>query len=465
MAEQIMQNAAGKTIPAGYKQTEVGVIPEDWDLTPLGNLIEKIEYGSSSKSHVKGLVPVLRMGNLQDGKINWDDLVFTSNSFEIDKYCLNKGDVLFNRTNSIDLVGKTSIYDGWRKAIFAGYLIRIKTNQLVLDSNYLNFILNTPFARAYGLKVVSVGVSQANINGQKLKTYPIPHPKQVEEQTAIANVLSDSDALIDALEQLIAKKQAIKSATMQQLLTGRTRLPAFTLRPDGTKKGYKPSELGEIPEDWEVMTYGEIFTFLSTSTNSRADLSNIGEYGYIHYGDIHTKFNNALDLNEFNLPRISSHLASSSFVENGDVVMADASEDYEGIGKSVEICNVGSKKVVAGLHTFLLRDKNKYMADGYRGYLHCIPAVKNSFDRLATGMKVYGLSKNNLAVVPVPVPSQKEQTAIATILSDMDNELQALIQKLEKASALKQGMMQQLLTGKIRLPLPPNTTQGASDAN
>ena len=83
----------------------------------------------------------------------------------------------------------------------------------------------------------------------------------VQEQTAIANVLSDSDALIGALEQLIAKKQAIKSATMQQLLTGRIRLPAFALRPDGTQKGYKPSELGEIPEDWEVVSLGNLLAY------------------------------------------------------------------------------------------------------------------------------------------------------------------------------------------------------------
>ncbi|MFQ1759551.1 restriction endonuclease subunit S [Aeromonas veronii] len=454
MAEQIMQNAVGKNIPAGYKQTEVGVIPKDWVVSSIGEVGELTSSKRIFESdYVTDGIPFYRgqeISALIEGK-EMKNVCFISKSrfhqLAVRYGAPQRGDILITAVGTLGnsfLVNVDEPFyfkDGnliWLRnisGVFPGYLIR-----------QLHFHKNEIVDNA-------IGSSQKALTIVVLKDFKFPLPINKQEQTAIANVLSDSDALIDVLEQLIAKKQAVKSATMQQLLTGRTRLPAFALRPDGTKKGYKPSELGEIPEDWEVMTYGEIFTFLSTSTNSRADLSNIGEYGYIHYGDIHTKFNNALDLNKFNLPRISSHLASSSFVENGDVVMADASEDYEGIGKSVEVCNVGSKKVVAGLHTFLLRDKNKYIADGYRGYLHCIPAVKNAFDRLATGMKVYGLSKNNLAVVPVPVPSQKEQTAIATILSDMDNELQALTQKLEKARALKQGMMQQLLTGKIRLPL------------
>ncbi|MGI3476534.1 restriction endonuclease subunit S [Providencia stuartii] len=131
--------------------------------------------------------------------------------------------------------------------------------------------------------------------------------------------------------------------------------------------------------------------------------------------------------------------------------MADASEDYEGIGKSVEVFNVADKQLIAGLHTFLLRDKYKVLADGFRGYLHTIPSVKNTFDRLATGMKVYGISKNNLSTVCIPVPSPEEQTAIATILSDMDEEIQALKQRLSKTRQIKRGMMQELLTGKTRL--------------
>jgi type I restriction enzyme S subunit len=215
---------------------------------------------------------------------------------------------------------------------------------------------------------------------------------------------------------------------------------------------YKQTEVGVIPEDWEVKTYGEVFTFLSTSTNSRADLSEDGDFGYVHYGDIHTEWNNKLDLNKERLPRISKNIVSSAFVMDGDLIMADASEDYEGIGKTVEVFNVGEKQIVAGLHTFLLRDKEKVLADGFRGYLHSIPAVKSSFDRLATGMKVYGISKNNLSSVCIPVPSLEEQTAIANALSDVDALISELEKLIAKKQAIKTATMQQLLTGRTRLP-------------
>ena len=164
------------SVPVGYKQSEVGMIPENWKVVPLGQLIFSVEYGSSSKSNAKGHTPVLRMGNLQGGKIDWNDLVFTDDESEIKRYSLISGDVLFNRTNTIDLVGKTAIYKGERPAVFAGYLIRINADETLLDSRFLNYVLNAEFSRKHSAKVLSVAVGQANINGQKLKSYPIPLP-------------------------------------------------------------------------------------------------------------------------------------------------------------------------------------------------------------------------------------------------------------------------------------------------
>ena len=208
----------------GYKQTELGVIPEDWKITQLGQLVSSVEYGSSAKSSINGRVPVLRMGNIQAGRIDWTDLVFTDDPHETAKYLLDPWDVLFNRTNTIDLVGKTAIYKGERPAIFAGYLIRIKVDKTLLDSLFLNYVLNTEFSRKHSAKVLSVAVGQANINGQKLKTYPIPLPRTLPEQTAIATVLSDMDADIAALETKLTKARQVKQGMMQELLTGRTRL-------------------------------------------------------------------------------------------------------------------------------------------------------------------------------------------------------------------------------------------------
>ncbi len=139
------------------------------------------------------------------------------------------------------------------------------------------------------------------------------------------------------------------------------------------------------------------------------------------------------------------------FLEDGDLVMADASEDYEGIGISIEVKNATGKKVVAGLHTFLLRGDKEVLADGFKGYLQYIPAVKDSLKKAATGISVYGISKNNVRNISIYLPDITEQRAIVAILSDIDAEIAALEQKRDKIRALKQGMMQELLTGKTRL--------------
>jgi type I restriction enzyme S subunit len=138
-------------------------------------------------------------------------------------------------------------------------------------------------------------------------------------------------------------------------------------------------------------------------------------------------------------------------VEDGDLVMADASEDFEGLGKSVEVRNSNDRKIVVGLHTFLLRCNRDSVADGFKGYLQFIPSVKAAMMRLATGISVYGVSKNNVKSIEVLLPRVDEQTAIAEVLSDMDAELAALEQRRDKTRALKQGMIQELLTGKTRL--------------
>jgi type I restriction enzyme S subunit len=221
---------------------------------------------------------------------------------------------------------------------------------------------------------------------------------------------------------------------------------------DDLPQGYKRTEVGVIPVDWEVRSFGEVFDFLPTATNSRADLSEHGEIAYIHYGDIHTKWHNFLDFKVCDVPNIDAHkVKSASLLQEGDLVMADASEDYNGISKSIEIQNLENRKAVAGLHTFLLREKSGFVAKGYRGYIQDIKPVKVAIDRVATGLKVYGVSKNNLRNIPIPLPPLPEQTAIAGVLSDVDGLIASLTALIAKKRAVKHATMQQLLTGKTRL--------------
>lgn len=191
-------------------------LPESWIVTALEKLCEGFQYGTSAKSQKSGKVPVLRMGNIQNGKIDWTDLAYTSDEDEINKFILRKGDVLFNRTNSPELVGKTGIYKGERPAIFAGYLIRIK-NYPDLNSEYLNYCLNTVYAREFCQQVKTDGVSQSNVNAQKLGKFPLSLPP-LPEQHEIVRRVESLFKKADEIEARYKKAKAFVDKLTQSIL-------------------------------------------------------------------------------------------------------------------------------------------------------------------------------------------------------------------------------------------------------
>jgi type I restriction enzyme S subunit len=199
------------------------LLSKKWKWKSLGDLCDGVEYGSSAKSKKQGKVPVLRMGNIQDGQLDWGNLVYSDDKDEIKKYLLNHNDVLFNRTNSPELVGKTAIYKSEMPAIFAGYLIRIHRKEDLLDAEYLNYFLNSQIAFDYGKTVVISSVNQANINGAKLKSYPIPTPS-ISEQRIIAkklNALSaETQRLVAVYERKLAALDALKKSLLHQAFSG-----------------------------------------------------------------------------------------------------------------------------------------------------------------------------------------------------------------------------------------------------
>ncbi|MCT7595199.1 restriction endonuclease subunit S [Aliarcobacter butzleri] len=217
------------------------------------------------------------------------------------------------------------------------------------------------------------------------------------------------------------------------------------------KQGYKQTKVGIIPEDWEVVKVGEKFDFLKTYSNSREDLNNQDDISYIHYGEIHTKHKFYIDFAKFELPKINKSKLPNEiiFAQNGDLVIADASEDYADIGKSAEIKNLTSK-AVSGLHTFLLRDKNNNFVDGYKGYLLYNEIVARSIKKIATGISVLGISKTNLSNLYIPLPPLKEQEKIAEILTTWDEAITKQTELLRAKELLKIALMQKLLSGEVR---------------
>jgi type I restriction enzyme S subunit len=292
---------------------------------------------------------------------------------------------------------------------------------------FVSYLLRTVDFASHSGKSGVPGINRNDIHKLIVAIPPL------EEQEAIAEALSDADAAIEALDALIAKKRDVKQAAMQQLLAGLTRLPGFE---------------GE----WEEELVGSLFTFQRTTALSRAQLSEAGEVGYIHYGDIHSRWDTHLDLSRHLLPRVASSLArSAATVVDGDLVLADASEDLDGVGKAVEVMGLGSRQVIAGLHTVLLRPRNGAFAPGFVGYMPSMPAFRVQARTLAAGLKVYGLSKTSLRQIAIGMPSVHEQAAIAQVLMDMDAEVEALVAERDKMRLVKQGMMQELLSGRVRL--------------
>lgn len=191
-----------------------------WRQCTLGEVASGFNYGSAAKSAKEGEVPVLRMGNIQDGMLDWEDLVFTSDPDEIAKYRLKDGDVIFNRTNSPALVGKTSVFRSERPAIFAGYLIRVECGP-DLEPEFLNACLNSGIGREYCWRVKTDGVSQSNINAKKLKAFPFELPGIEEQQEIIRRI----ETVFAHIERLT--KEACSAGHLLDRLDARLLAKAF----------------------------------------------------------------------------------------------------------------------------------------------------------------------------------------------------------------------------------------------
>ncbi|PVU67966.1 restriction endonuclease subunit S [Plesiomonas shigelloides] len=443
-----MQETAGKAIPAGYQQTEVGVIPHEWNVRKLKEISPSQSVGlvinPSSYYSSNGSIPMLVGSHVSENKIFWSNAnkITEESNAKLPASRLNAGDLVTVRVGAPGITAVVPIE--LDKANCASMMIIRKSDSF--DSQWLCYLMNSKHGKAC-IEGVQYGTAQKqfNIIDAVEFLFPVP-PKQ--EQTAIANVLSDSDALIGSLEQLIAKKQAIKSATMQQLLTGRTRLPQFALRPDGTPKGYKSSELGQIPEDWEVDTIGKVCDLLTGYPFPSNKYSDSG-IRLLRGSNVKrgvTDWNS--DITQY-WPALSQEIKQYELLV-GDVVI---SMDGSLVGRS--FAQLTEDDLPAVLLQRVARIRSVQVSQYFLKEWICSPFFTEHCDSLKTVTAIPHISPQDIRDFKLLLPpTLQEQTAIATILSDMDSELNALEQKLAKARDVKQGMMQQLLTGRIRLPLP-----------
>lgn len=353
---------------------------------------------------------------------------------EIHRFDARKNDVFFTRTSETpEEVGMSSVLlEDIDDCVFSGFVLRGRPKNDMFVPEYCKYCFTTEAIRS-AIIMGCTYTTRALTNGKQLSAIEIVVPPK-HEQEAIAKSLTEIDELISSLEKLIAKKKAIKQGVMQELLSGKRRLPGSS---------------GE----WETFVFGDLFDFISNNAFTRAQLSVSGKVKNIHYGDILTKFGTYISADSNEIPYIKkeidlSRFAEKCYLQSGDVVIADTAED-ETVGKALEVINVECP-VLAGQHTLLCRPKVRF-AVKFLGYYLNAARYHNQLLPFIVGTKVSSISKASIAQTRLVVPRYEEQQAISTILSDMDDEIAELEQKLAKYRQVKQGMMQQLLTGKIRI--------------
>lgn len=411
----------------GYKQTEVGVIPEEWFVKPLKGLTTEISDGIHSTPEY---VSVSDFYFVNGNNFINDEITVTATTlcvseaeFKSLKKPLTEQTLLFSINGTIGnlafyrgekvVLGKSAAYINVAKGIskgFISYCLKSKPTALFFENEL-------------------TGTTIRNLSLQSLRNTPIPCPPTPEEQCAIATALSEVDALIGALDRLIAKKRDLKHAAMQQLFTGQTRLPGFS-------------------ETWETMRLGEIGTTYGGLTGkTKADFGG-GSSQYIPF--LSVIGNTIVDPNNLEQVRISASECQNQ-AKRDDLFFNGSSETPEEIG----MCAV----LLADFHTVYLnsfcfgfRVREGVEANGlFLAYFFRSGAGRKLLYFLAQGATRYNLSKTQFLKLKIPFPRPDEQTAIATVLSDIDAEIAALEARRDKTRVLKQGMMQELLIGRIRL--------------
>ncbi|EMG6784086.1 restriction endonuclease subunit S [Vibrio cholerae] len=439
---------ASNSIPVGYKQTEVGVIPENWEATTVGQVTSMLSGGTPNRKredYWQGDIPWISGSTLKTLELETSDQFLTSEGVEA-------GSKMAPLDATLLLVRGSALHSEIRAGLVVAPLCFNQDVKALIPNKsivprYLTIYLLAMESELLKL-VSSAGNSAGVLDTELVKNFKFLRPPK-HEQTAIANALSDVDALISELEKLIAKKQAIKTATMQQLLTGRTRLPQFALREDGAPKGTKPSELGEIPVDWEAVALKDL---LKESPKYGINAPAVPLEGKL---PVYIRITDISEDGYFKPTEkvgVKSPFSDLYQLADGDLVLARTGAS---VGKSYLYRPEDGVLVYAGFLIKVTPEQSKLDPKFLFQYLQTERYWSwVTVNSMRSGQP--GINGNEYGSLMLPWPKKDEQTAIATILSDMDAEIHALEQRLGKTRQIKQGMMQELLTGKTRLVQPVN---------
>jgi type I restriction enzyme S subunit len=414
-------------LKAGYKQTDVGVIPQDWEVRAFGkNYSEPSRNGIYKSADYQGSgARIVNMGEMFgfDFISNQEMSRVRLTPKELATNGLRDGDLLFGRRSVVPAgAGKCSlVIEPIEPLTFESSIIRVRLEQSEANSQFHYYFFASPIGRTV-MSFIIAGTNVKGIRGSELRELKIPYPS-LPEQRAIATALSDVDALLAALDRLIAKKRDLKQATMQQLLTGQTRLSGFS---------------GE----WEVKRLGDVASFFKGKGLPKSAINANGLLPCIHYGELFTRYSETISET---FSRTDASDATFRSISN-DVLMPTSDVTPRGLAKASCVRTTG---VVLGGDILIIRSDEKLINGSFLSYM--IRFEENQVLQLVTGSTVYHLYGADMKKFKFLMPPLPEQNAIVVMLGDIDAELTALEQRRDKTRALKQGMMQELLNGRTRL--------------
>lgn len=390
----------------GYKQTVVGVVPSEWQAKQIGDLFESRAGGDVDPNSFSNVRSETHPYPIFANSVSQRGLYGFSSSAENDP-----GSITVTARGTL---GKAFYRNTPFVAIGRLLILKPKVN---VDARFFSDYIN----HGVYVTIESTGVPQ--LTAPQIDRYWVPVPT-LPEQRAIADALSDVDGLLGALEALIAKKQAIKQAAMQQLLTGKIRLPGFN-------------------GQWDAKRLGEIASFYKGSGNLlKTDLSSDGNRRCIHYGELFTTYKECIDLVLHGTDRNESFFVSL----DNDVLMpaSDVTPNGLATGSSIQMSNV-----ILGGDILIIRAPRHLLNGVFLAY--SIRMSRNQVMQLVSGTTVFHLNATNMANFCLTFPGVREQDEIVAALSDMDAEITTLERRRNKTRVIKQGMMQELLTGRARL--------------
>lgn len=411
---------------AGYKKTEVGVIPESWCVKSIGQLCD-YQNGKSLENYFndESGFKVISIGNYSpEGKyVDRNSFISFENKKSIEKFILNKNDLtmsLNDKTAQGAILGRVLLIDEDCKFVFNQRTMRLRPRQDVYP-NYLYFSINAEYVHGALVGLAKPG-TQIYVNTDDVLSVMLPVPT-IGEQTAIANALSDADALIGSLQKLIEKKRQIKQGAMQTLLN--------------------PYKNGVLKTGWIKKKLGEVADIRNGGTPStRVDEFWNGNVLWCTPTDI-TALNGSKYISDTNRKISIKGLKNSSaeIIPENSIVMTSRAT----IGEcAINLLPISTNQGFKNFIPFEFTDCNFLY--------YSLQTMKQTFIGLCSGSTFLEISKNQVFNVEICLPKEKlEQNRIAMIISDMDIEIAALETKLAKYQQIKQGMMQNLLTGRIRL--------------